>query len=125
MDVWILGECDAVTASLRQAFIRVGIECPTERIVDATASAHAIERHGGLVFYAVPQFGTQQSSKLRVIENKLSECEVVVVAPFLSGDAVLSAVRAGATDYLNSEAELECPGAALVSEDRSQLSLQI
>jgi len=117
MDVWILSECNAVTASLRKAFIRVGVECPPERIVDA-ASSYSAEMRGGLVFYAVPQFSAQQSSRLRAVESKLCECELVVVAPMLSGDAVLSAVRCGATDYLNSETELEADLADLLARIR-------
>jgi pilus assembly protein CpaE len=110
MDVWIVSESESLTAAIRKALLRLGIDCPSSRTINAdspTLFAASSEMRGHLVFFAASPFDPSHAPLLRRFRSLLDEGELIVVAPSPDSGMVLSAIRSGATDFLNADNELE------------------
>jgi pilus assembly protein CpaE len=109
MDTWILSECGALTASIRNSLLRLGIDCPSSRIVSAAELdrlAACSDQPGKLVFCAFRQLTTEHFELLRRL-RAVTDKELVVVAPAPDHATLLNAIRAGATDYLSADSTLD------------------
>ena len=123
MDIWIVSTDEALAERVRQAVQNIGIECAESRISRLESiGTHAKELagFGGLVLFVSCQLDANDYEFLRQVRSVADEAaDLAVISTLESHETVLSAIRAGASDYLCSDANLDQELACFVNRLKS------
>lgn len=118
----ICGESESIKAAIGQSLSRLGIECATLTANGPNGNGEpsaSVQSHDQIIFFGVAKFAnTTQFETIRRLRS-LTDKAVVVVGPPPDQSALLNAMRAGATDYLVADAELDQEIAKFVSRTQS------
>ncbi len=122
MDTWIISDNDDVSARIRKSLRKLDIECPLSRVISAesvgqTASGPA--EQATVVFLAASSISADHLCVLRQLRSA-ADRKLVVVAPVSDHAVVLKAIRAGASDFLNADVNLDDELADLVERFKSE-----
>jgi pilus assembly protein CpaE len=109
MDTWIIFDDQTLATRVANALNSLKIDCPTSRAVDISTLEHftsPIATSGDLVILSLHQLVKRHLGLLRELRQS-TDATLVVVSAIPDHATVLSAIRAGADDYVNSNGVLE------------------
>jgi pilus assembly protein CpaE len=124
MEIWIVSDNDQLTACVRKVLQRLEVECPLTHIVSAASLgdvAASWSQSSPIVFFTARELAADHFEQLRDIRMQ-TDGELVVVSSVPNHAAVLKAIRAGATDYLNADGNLDDEIESFVSRITSERS---
>jgi pilus assembly protein CpaE len=108
MDAWIISDNDERTSCIRQSLKRLDIDCPDSRVlaVDSVRQSAAMSSaESTLVFFVVERKDDDHLDVLHHLQSK-SKAHLVLISSGFDHASVLKAIRAGAKDVLNGDADL-------------------
>jgi pilus assembly protein CpaE len=122
MDTWIISESDDITARVRKSLQKLDLECPLARVVSAASVGQlALQSFDepAVVFFTASSVSPDHLYVLRQLRME-GDAKVVVVAPVADHAVVLKAIRAGASDFLNAEGNLDDELADLLARFKAE-----
>src|SRR4051812_47577881 len=110
METWIIADDDQLAARIRETLQHLAIDCPASRILRIESvgpQGEAIAGFDGLVFFAAGQLEPAHLEFIRQIRSVVDDgAKIVAVASVRDHGTVLTAIRAGASDFLNAAGNL-------------------
>ena len=110
MDTWVISDDDQLAVRIRESLVHLAIECPAARVTRIESigpDAEAIAGFDGLIFFAAGSLGSGHMEILRQIRSVADDdAKLVVVSSARDHGTILNAIRAGASDFLNSVGSL-------------------
>ena len=124
MDPWIIAESDNIAACFSNSLRRLSIDCPPTRALKIDSIGHDAELiagYAGVVFFAISNVEPVHIETIRRIRAVVdSDAMLVVVsAATPNNGTVLMAIRAGASDFLTADENLDQEIASFIARVRS------